>query len=89
MTQKAILEHAIVAGHRSVDLLLGDDAYKRRWSTGFYDTLGVVAAGSSPALAAGRALLALGSTRRRLRLGLKAAEPSATPQRTTRATPLA
>ncbi|WP_170285926.1 GNAT family N-acetyltransferase [Nocardioides rubriscoriae] len=42
LLQRAGLDWAARHGVRSVDLLLGDDAYKRRWANGGYDTLEVV-----------------------------------------------
>ncbi|MGB5760783.1 MAG: GNAT family N-acetyltransferase [Acidimicrobiales bacterium] len=38
------VQWTIDTGHAVMDLQLGGDQYKRRWATGSYDTLGVVAA---------------------------------------------
>ncbi len=64
LSQLAIVERAFQEGLDEVDLLLGDHPYKRRWSTGNYETLEVHAARSGGCLAAGRAVLRAGARRR-------------------------
>ncbi len=41
---RAVADWSIAAGASRLDLQLGGDLYKRRWSTGAYDTVGVSAA---------------------------------------------
>ena len=69
LSQRAIMERAFEEGHDEVDLLLGDHAYKRRWSTGEYETLSVYAASTGLGLGAGRALLGAGARGARLSEG--------------------
>ncbi len=55
---RAIIEHGFVEGFGRVDLLLGDQGHKRRWSTDGYDTLTVLAGSNRAVLLAGTAALA-------------------------------
>lgn len=54
---RAVVDWAAAAGCHTVDLQLGDDPYKLRWSSGTYDTIGVTAAAPGR-LAPARAVLA-------------------------------
>jgi CelD/BcsL family acetyltransferase involved in cellulose biosynthesis len=45
LAQRVVIRYAIDEGISRVDLLLGDHPYKRRWSTGTYRTVNVLAAG--------------------------------------------
>jgi CelD/BcsL family acetyltransferase involved in cellulose biosynthesis len=55
---REVVELGFREGFEQVDLLLGDQAHKRRWSTGSYDTLRVLAASNRTMLLTGRATLA-------------------------------
>jgi CelD/BcsL family acetyltransferase involved in cellulose biosynthesis len=59
LSQRAIVQRAGCEGLTEIDLLLGDHAYKRRWSTSEYETLEVTAAPSTMSLWAGRAILSM------------------------------
>ncbi len=56
LTERGV-QWAIDAGYTTIDLQLGGDLYKQRWSTASYDTLDVVAATTAHRLARGRATL--------------------------------
>ena len=62
---KSVIEHGFREGFDCVDLLLGDQPHKRRWSTHSYGTLTVTAASSAPLLGAGRLVLATAAGVRR------------------------
>jgi CelD/BcsL family acetyltransferase involved in cellulose biosynthesis len=65
---RAIIGHAYSEGVPELDLLLGDEHYKRQWSDNEYTTVTVEAASSPALLLAGRAGLAgAGRLRRRAR----------------------
>lgn len=64
LSQRAIVRRAGHEGRTEIDLLLGDHAYKRRWSTSEYQTLEVNAAPSAVCLGAGRAVARLGELAR-------------------------
>jgi CelD/BcsL family acetyltransferase involved in cellulose biosynthesis len=61
------IEWALSAGMATIDLQLGADEYKRRWATGSYDTLRVVAAADPARLRASRAALGLAGAAHQLR----------------------
>ncbi len=54
---RGIIAHGFEAGLDQVDLLLGDQGHKRRWSTGSYDTLTVLTASHPGVLRLGAAAL--------------------------------
>jgi CelD/BcsL family acetyltransferase involved in cellulose biosynthesis len=56
LTERGV-QWAIDAGYTTIDLQLGGDLYKQRWSTGSYDTLDVVAATNGHRVARARATL--------------------------------
>lgn len=62
---RAIIEHGFRDGFGQVDLLLGDQRHKRRWSTDSYDTLTVLAGSNRAALVAGTTALATAARVRR------------------------
>jgi CelD/BcsL family acetyltransferase involved in cellulose biosynthesis len=62
---RAIIGHAYSEGVREVDLMLGDEHYKRQWSDDEYATVTVEAASSSALLLAGQAGLACAGRLRR------------------------
>ncbi|CAN5823613.1 hypothetical protein BH24ACT3_BH24ACT3_13370 [soil metagenome] len=63
---REMVRHAIAEDLETVDLLIGDDPYKHRWSTGHYDTVDVLASGSAAGLATGRLLLQFAARARAL-----------------------
>ena len=61
---RAVVDWAAARGLDGVDLQLGDDPYKLRWSSGTYDTLGVTAAQPSTLPMARSALATIDALRR-------------------------
>jgi CelD/BcsL family acetyltransferase involved in cellulose biosynthesis len=64
---RAVIEHGFREGFARVDLLLGDQGHKRRWSTDSYETFTVLAASNRAVLLAGTASLAVAARARAAR----------------------
>lgn len=88
---RAVVEDALaVGGVDTLDLLIGENDYKLRWSTGSYRTLAVTAAGNPRVHQAGRAALAgveeVHARRRRRHAGAAAKAAGPTTARATATT---
>jgi len=67
LLQREVIARAFAAGAARVDLMLGDQAHKRRWTTGSYGTVNVYAAPTRAGLLLGMAVLGVAARARATR----------------------